>query len=163
MWKPQPSLEATAIDSILQESRSRDQASIKRITAEGSETKTAVSLSGVTSRNSEGEHHYWASKSAPPHFHFSKKLSLHGNVRKEQRRKRWVFQWWIKGRKETQEIQICRKSMLCHGHQVHSNVCLLFQLLPLHTFPSNSRGQGRELTVQGAAGHPDRCAILKPL
>lgn len=49
-------------------------------------------LSGVTSKDRQGKHNYWASNCAPPHFHFSKIMSLHETVRKKQRRKWCKFQ-----------------------------------------------------------------------
>lgn len=51
---------------------------IERILLKGGGTKAAFSLSGITSRDSQREHNYWASNSASLHFHFSKRLSLHG-------------------------------------------------------------------------------------
>lgn len=58
---------------------------------EGSGSKAAVSLSGVTSRDSQGEHNYWASNSVFLHFHFSKNLLFHGTIGKEQRKKQCEF------------------------------------------------------------------------
>lgn len=76
------------LPSILQESGAGHQILIKRILLR----EVGPQLSGVTSKDRQGKHNYWASNRAPPHFHFSKNLSLHETARKEQRKKWCEFQ-----------------------------------------------------------------------